>query len=66
MDIGFMYGYSHQIALSINYNMLFSALNLLVSIKPSVRIHMVRCLDTTGINDAKTGALLTTGLCANL
>ena len=52
VNIGFMYGYSHQIALSINYYMLFSALDFLVAIKPSIIIHMVRCLDTTGVNDA--------------
>ena len=61
-----MYGDSHQITLSVNYYMLFPALDLLISVKSSIGINMMRCLDTAGINDAKAGALLTPGHCADL
>ena len=55
-----MNGDSHQIPLSINYNMLLASLYLLVSVKSSIRINMVGRLDTSGINDTQAWTFLTT------
>ena len=65
MNIGFMNGDSHQIPLSINYNMLLTPLYLLISVKSSIRINMVGCLDTSGINDTQAWTFLTTSHDAN-
>ena len=54
MDIGFMYLDSHWQSQSINNDMLFSSLNLLVSIYTSIRIYMVGSLDASGVYNGQT------------
>lgn len=55
-----------QIALGVNNYVLLPAFDFLVSVKPPVRIRMMRNPDTSRVDDAHAQALLVTGFDAYL